>query len=190
MKNFILQIAAVGAAITAFLPSVASAQDVAPPPPAQPTVVQPVVETPAVIEPAAPAGGETTTEQAIGPSMAMVGTGVGIFALSYVPAVVIAAESNLDADKRLYVPIVGPWLDLGQRPSCSASDCNSESAAKVGIVIDGVFQAVGVLTVIGGLLTPAHETRTVRTAALKPTLHLTPATMGHGGYGMAALGTF
>ncbi|MGO9839272.1 MAG: hypothetical protein ACLP1X_34250 [Polyangiaceae bacterium] len=144
----------------------------------------------AVVEPA-PVQTERTTSQATGPSMAMVGSGVGIFALSYLPAVVVGATSGLNADRALFVPIAGPWIDLTQRPGCAPGvSCNGEDTAKVFIVVDGVFQAIGALTIIGGFLSTAHETTTVRTADLRPTLHLTPAQMGQGGYGMQAIGTF
>jgi len=181
MKTSILQVAALGAAAAAFVPGVASAQDVVP--------VQPVPPPPAVVETAPPVAETTTTSEVTGPSLAMVGSGVAIFGLSYLPAVVVAAESNLSADHNLYVPFAGPWIDLAHRPGCSV-DCNSENTAKVFIIIDGVFQAIGGLTVIGGFLTPVRTTKTVRTAALKPTLHLEPAQMGQGGYGMLAFGSF
>jgi hypothetical protein len=134
---------------------------------------------------------EETTTEATGPSMALVGSGIVIFGLSYVPAMVVASTSGLDADRTLFVPIAGPWIDLTQRPGCGpAESCNSENTAKVFIVADGVFQAIGALTIVGGLLSTSHETRTVRTARSKPTLHLSPAPMGTGGYGLAAAATF
>jgi hypothetical protein len=51
---------------------------------------------------------QETTTQATGPSMAMVGSGVIIFGLSYVPAVVAGSVSGLSADRALFVPIAGP----------------------------------------------------------------------------------
>jgi hypothetical protein len=155
------------------VPGVARAQEAPPPPP--PVVTQ------------------ETTSQARGPSMAMVGSGVVIFGLSYVPAVIAGSVSNLPADRTLFVPIAGPWIDLTQRPGCpaSSSSCNAETTNKVLLVTDGVFQAVGALTVLGGFLTTAHETTTVqRAAALHPALKLSPASIGAGGYGMVAVGAF
>jgi hypothetical protein len=135
---------------------------------------------------------EETTSQASGPSMAMVGSGIVIFGLAYVPAVVVGSSSGLDADRTLLVPVAGPWIDLTQRPtSCSGgSACNQENTNKVLLVTDGVFQAIGVLTTVGGFLTPAHERTTVETASVGPTWHLSPASLGAGAYGMAAAGTF
>src|ERR1700722_10885475 len=81
------------------VPGVAGAQE-APPPPATVTT-------------------QETTSQATGPSMAMVESGVVMFGLSYVPAVVVGATSGLSADKSLLVPIAVPWIDLTQRPGCA-----------------------------------------------------------------------
>jgi hypothetical protein len=90
------------------------------------------------------------------------------------------------------VPIAGPWIDLTQRPACApASTCDAESSAKVLLVVDGVFQALGALTVLGSFLNPTHETTTVRsTASAPPKVRVSPAQIGPTGYGMVALGTF
>jgi hypothetical protein len=167
--SVIRSLLSVAAATVVVLPSAARAQE-----------APPVVTT------------QETTTEATGPSMAMVGSGVVVFGLSYVPAVVAGSVSGLTADRALFVPIAGPWIDLTQRPACPAAGCsNREVTDKVLLVADGVFQAIGVLTIVGGLLTTAHETRTVQRAAARgATIHFTPASMGAGGYGMAALGTF
>jgi hypothetical protein len=164
-----LHLAAVGCFVALTLPSVAFAHD----------------------NGLAPVETEETTTEATGPSMAMVGSGLVIFGLSYVPAMVVASTSALDADRTLFVPIAGPWIDLTQRPGCGPTEsCNSENTAKVFLVADGVFQAIGAVTIVGGLLTTSHETRTVRSAKPGPAVHVSPAQMGNGGYGVAATGTF
>src|SRR5260370_1021815 len=109
MKLSLLHGAALGLFATAVLSSAARAQE-APPASTAPVTV------------------ETTTTQATGPSFAMVGSGIGILALSYLPVVVVGATSGLDADRNLFVPIAGPWIDLTQRPGCPASgSCNTET---------------------------------------------------------------
>jgi hypothetical protein len=134
---------------------------------------------------------EKTTTQATGPSMLMVGSGVIIFGVGYLPAVIVGATSGLEADQTLFVPIAGPWLDLAQRPGCSpASQCNVENTNKVLLATDGVVQALGALTVIGGFLTPAHQTTSVRTRRAGLKLRLLPAKLGGSGYGLEALGDF
>src|ERR1700677_1361026 len=166
------------AALSVLVPTLAFAQEAVPPPPPPDPPPAPVVT-------------EQTTSQASGPSWAMVGSGVVIFGLSYVPALVVGASSSLGADQALFVPIAGPWMDFAQRPGCpAAGSCNAETTNKVLLAVDGVFQAIGAITIVSGFLTPAHETPTVRSASTEPTWRLTPASMGAGGYGMQALGTF
>jgi hypothetical protein len=176
MKLSLVTAAASSLLLVALVSSSAAAQEAPPAPPPPPPVVT-----------------ERTTSQASGPSMAMVGSGVVIFGLSYVPAVVVGSSSGLDADRTMLVPLAGPWLDLTQRPGCSGSGsaCNGENTDKILLITDGVFQAIGALTILGGFLTPAHETTTVQATKLEePTWHITPASVGAGAYGVAAVGTF
>jgi hypothetical protein len=168
-----------GLFIAAALPHVANAQEA-------PAAVQVAPELAPTVTT------QETTSQATGPSWAMVGSGLAIFGLSYVPATLVGAESGLNADRALFVPLAGPWIDLTQRPGCApGTSCNTENTDKVLLVVDGIFEGIGALTIVGGLLTPAHRTKTVTTSAdLRPTLHFSPAQIGNGGYGMIALGTF
>ena len=132
-----------------------------------------------------------TTSQGTGPSMAMVDSGVGTFALSYIPAVAVGATSGLQVDRTLFVPVAGPWIDLTQRPACGpVTSCNAESTAKVLLVTDGIFQAIGTVTILGGFLTPSYETRTVRYANATPALRLAVGRVDGRAYGVLALGTF
>jgi hypothetical protein len=144
--------------------------------------------------PPAPASVTTeTTSEATGPSFAMIASGIVVFGLAYVPSVVAGSTSSLPADRTLFVPLAGPWIDLTQRPGCApATQCNGENTSKVLLVTDGIVQAAGALTVLGGLLTTGHETTTVQQsadAATGVTVHFSPASVGPG-YGMVAKGTF
>jgi hypothetical protein len=127
-----------------------------------------------------------------GPNRALVGTGLVTFTLSYVPALVIAAESSLPADHHLYIPAAGPWVDLGNRPPCNVShiNCDTESGYKVLLAVDGAFQGIGVLTVLAGFLAPEHATTTVIAGSDKPTIHFAPMRMGSDGLGATAYGSF
>jgi len=84
----------------------------------------------------------------------------GLFTLgaAYVPALVVALESSRSADNRLYAPIVGPWLDLGDRGKCNGGCGNRETVNKVLLVTDGVFQGLGVLQIVSSLLIPTQHT--------------------------------
>jgi hypothetical protein len=58
------------------------------------------------------------------------------------------------------------------------------------LVVDGIFQGIGAVTTVWGFLTPEHREVTTTTAeADKPTVHVTPASLGTG-YGLAAFGSF
>ena len=130
-----------------------------------------------------------------GPNRALLGTGIVTFGLAYIPAVVVAGESNQPADHHMFVPVVGPWLNLGNRPDCGVGNvsCDNETTNKVLIAADGVFQGLGVLAVVGSFLSPEHDQVVTRTASRepeKPSLHFAPAQMGSGGYGLRAFGKF
>lgn len=179
MKGSMLKTAVVGVAAASFWPSLSRAQ--------QTTVVEP---QPTTVVSAPTRTVDETTWEATGPSWPMVGSGLGTFALSYLPVVVVAAESPLNADQNLYIPIVGPWIDFAQRPGCPAvGSCATDTTDKVLLATDGVFQAIGAITIVDGFLTTAHERRTVQSAALRPKLQVAPAQVGKG-YGLMALGSF
>lgn len=93
-------------------------------------------------------------ERANGYNPWMLHSGVVILGLSYGAAAVVAAQSSHDGDKSLWIPVVGPWLDLGHRsPACpvGTSGCRGETLTKVALVADGIFQAVGTLDILGAL---------------------------------------
>jgi hypothetical protein len=132
---------------------------------------------------------ETTTPHA-GPSWAVVGTGAIIFTAAYVPMVAIGAGSPLDVDRRLYIPVAGPWIDLAERHVCEAgnTDCDTEIANKMLLAGDGIFQAIGVLTMLAGFLVTEHDP-VVTTARSEPAVRIAPA-FAPGQAGVAAVGTF
>jgi hypothetical protein len=110
----------------------------------------------------------------------MLGSGLTAFGVTYVPSVIVAATSSLPADHHLYVPVVGPWLDLGNRPACGIGwiGCDTETANKVLLIGDGILQGIGVLTTIGAFLAPEHDVTVVTASDDKPTVHVTPAQFG------------
>jgi hypothetical protein len=134
---------------------------------------------------------EKTTTQAVGPSTIMIGSGLVILGVAYLPAVIVGATSGLEADHTLFVPIAGPWIDFAQRPGCSpATQCNAENTNKVLLATDGVVQALGALTVIGGFVTPARVTTSVRSKRAGLEVRVLPAKVGGIAYGVVALGDF
>jgi hypothetical protein len=146
------------------------------PPPAQTTVV------------AAPARETVVTG---GPNSAMLGSGLFAFGLPYLASVIVAAESDRSADKNLYVPVVGPWVDFANRGSCGGlaqPSCDGETGNKVLLAADGILQGIGALEIVGAFLMP--ETRTVASSPQQPRIMMGPSHVGRSGYGLAAVGTF
>jgi hypothetical protein len=103
----------------------------------------------------------------------------------------VAGTSDVSADHHLYVPIAGPWLDLGDRPGCGSGHigCDTETTYKVLLVVDGLFQGIGALTTVAGFLSPERHELVSTADAGKPTLHVAPASVASG-YGLAAFGRF
>jgi hypothetical protein len=62
---------------------------------------------------------------------------------------------------------------------------------RVFLGVDGVFQAVGVLEILGGFIFPEDVQETKAVAKRQPLqLHVTPMRFGLGSYGVGAVGTF
>lgn len=118
-----------------------------------------------------------------------IASGVVLFGMSYGAAVIGAGMSDNSADNHLYVPIVGPWMDLADRDDdCGGlleESCDRSTTTKILIGADGVFQALGVATAVYGILTPRtivhHDDDGVT---------VVPVAMQHGGRGLAIKGTF
>jgi len=134
----------------------------------------------------------TTTEPAAaGPNGTLLHTGLFTLGVSYLPALIVAIESDRAADDHLYAPIVGPWMDLAAREDCSG-ECSGETVNKVLLVTDGVFQGIGALQIVGALVFPQTRTVTVANADGSPAVafSVTPAHFGHGANGLLAAGEF
>ncbi len=169
----------------------------APPPAAPSTVVVQPAPAPAPVATttttSAPVvGTRETKESGYVPNPYLLTTGLLLWGIPYTTSVVVAAQSSNSVDQHLYVPIVGPWIDLGQRGGCPVADnsCNTETTNKVLLAVDGVFQAVGTLEVIWGFLRPEHrEVTTVAATKYTPKMTFTPSNVASG-YGLAAIGEF
>src|SRR5882762_4110338 len=69
-----------------------------------------------VLAPAAPAA--VVAERSVLPNPGLLGVGIGTFVVSYGPAVAVGAISDHKGDHNLFIPVAGPWIDLGNR-DCS-----------------------------------------------------------------------
>ncbi|MGC4087670.1 MAG: hypothetical protein QM756_07195 [Polyangiaceae bacterium] len=125
-----------------------------------------------------------------GPNRDLLRSGVWTLGLSYVPALVVGISSSQSADKSLYVPVAGPWLDYATRDCRS---CSHETFNKALLITDGVFQGIGALQILGSFL--FLETRTSiaqreRKLAKAPAFQVSPSRLGGSGYGLTAVGSF
>lgn len=174
-------------------------QTQAAPPPSQTVVVAPGATEPqpqptAIVGavPASPAPVAEGPAPINRPNRALLMTGLVLFGAPYVASIGVAAGSGHQGDSDLYVPVLGPWLDLGDRGGCpSNGDCGGETGNKVLLVGDGILQTVGALQILGAFIFP--ETVGVTTVATNRDggfLSLTPSKVGYSGYGMSAVGQF
>ena len=129
--------------------------------------------------------GDVITYQESMPNSALIGSGLTMFGFSYIPSMVVAASSPRASDSALYVPVVGPWVDLARRDrDCSSAPCPGDTANKVLLVFNGVFQGLGTLHILGGFLFP-----TTRTVTQTAGVHVLPS-VGATQMGLTAVGAF
>lgn len=85
-------------------------------------------------------------------------TGLTFVLAPYVASVIVAAQSPRDEDKKLFIPVAGPWLDLSQRP-CTFGDCGRSEKTAAGLLVgSGVAQGLGVLFVLLSAAFPEEGT--------------------------------
>ncbi len=85
-------------------------------------------------------------------------TGSVVLLGSYVPAAIVASQSPRHEDERLYVPVVGPWLDLANR-DCSQVNCPNETRNKTLLIGGGILQGLGTVGVISSFFIPEKKNR-------------------------------
>ena len=139
--------------------------------------------------------GERTTYRA--PNGRLLVGGTVVFLGSYAPAVIVAAAANTSFDNHLYIPLVGPWLDIANRPQCGNGllepSCSSQGGRKALLAVDGVLQAAGAVSIVLGLVLTGRHTEIVTAKAdhaRKPHVNVLPSQVGRDGYGVAAIGEF
>lgn len=160
--------------------------------PAQTTTTSGSVPGPVVVNNGDAPRAESSREY-VGPNRALLMSGLIVAGVPYVASVGVAASSKHDGDSNLYIPVVGPWLDMGSRGDCpvGSSACDNETANKFLLGADGVLQAIGTLQIIGAFIFP--ETRsatTIGATKYTPEITLTPSKMGRAGYGLSAVAEF
>jgi hypothetical protein len=119
------------------------------------------------------------------PNRGLIVSGSIVLGVTYGVSTIVAMRDADAADRALYVPLAGPWIDLAERDGCKgALRCDGETTNKVLLVADGVGQAIGALQIVGGFLFPAKRTvTTVGSVQLVPNV-------GPKSTGLTAYGTF
>jgi len=124
-----------------------------------------------------------TTEEKT-PNFGLITSGALMLGIPYAVSVMVAGTSDRSADSRLYIPVVGPWVDLGERGGEVGPRRGGDTTNKVLLVADGIFQGLGMLQIIGGFVFPTTKVVT-RTA----TVQVAPA-VGSSLVGVGAVGRF
>jgi hypothetical protein len=126
-----------------------------------------------------------------GPNRALLDGGAVAFGVPYATSIVVAASTPGSAENNLYIPVVGPWINLGSRTCSSTDPCASEGLTGTLLVVDGLLQGLGVLAIGASFVIPESK-------AAPPTIqigdsgHMTvaPSKLGKDGYGLSAVGQF
>ena len=134
---------------------------------------------------AQPATTPAPVREEVVPNTPVILSGSILLAIAYTTSVVVAAKSELPADGNLYVPLVGPWLDLADRSGCAANGNPTCNSNKVLVVLDGVAQGLGAAQILGGFVFPARRVVSTTTGGTR----FVPTATRHG-VGMTATGFF
>jgi hypothetical protein len=131
-----------------------------------------------------------TTRRGFRANRPLVIIGSSIFVGSYATTAVVGAVSDLPADRNLFIPVAGPWLDLSERP-CGFGDCGTREDVNNALLVGGgITQAAGLALVLSSLFVPEREHAPKRAVAVEtPKVRLAPVSLGRGG-GLGAVGTF
>lgn len=137
--------------------------------------------------PGGPPTGPNESKPYAGPNVPVLVTGLLTFALAFAPAVIISSASTNSADSSLGVPIAGPWIDLTNRYPCGpgAVPCGRETGNITLIVLDGIAQDWGLLAAAASFFISSKSSSPTTTE-----VHVMPARIGVGGYGLAAWAAF
>jgi hypothetical protein len=115
---------------------------------------------------------------------------------SYGTSALVGVANERKADEKLIIPIVGPWLNLGDR-QCDRLACGREDLSKAALIASGILQGVGFIGMVGSLFVAERPRRPDRAGARRvaaaPRVVVTPAPFAGGPagrYGLALVGTF
>jgi hypothetical protein len=118
----------------------------------------------------------------------------------------VAASSKTDSDRWLYAPLVGPFIDLGNRKETCDFGINSnggrnaycsddDSSVRFFLMTDGLMQAAGATMMILGFALPQRllvrdDAPFVGSSGGHFAWSIAPRMMGRSGYGLGLGGIF
>ena len=118
------------------------------------------------------------------PNTPLLITGSALLVGTYVTTAAFSGANGPVADRDLYIPVAGPWINLADR----STDRENNTRDTVLIAGSGVLQGVGVVMVITSFFVP-ESIPAARISAGNVKMNVAPtASMGGGGVG--AFGTF
>lgn len=100
---------------------------------------------------------DPSTERSTLPNTPLLVTGLAVFGATYGASVVAGALSDRDSDRKLYYPVVGPWMSLSDR-DCTADPCNNKTLGTVLLVGSGALQGLGAVSMLMSLVIPKTST--------------------------------
>ncbi len=90
------------------------------------------------------------------PNRPLLITGTVLLVGTYGASAIAAAVSDRKADDKLFIPVVGPWLDLKNR-DCEVNACGDDTLNKTLIIGSGALQGAGAVMMLLGLVIPESE---------------------------------
>ena len=134
---------------------------------------------------APPSGESTVVYQRRTPNKAMLITGSSFLVSTYVTTAALAGYNGGIGDKDLYIPIVGPWINIAERTPSTYANNTRDTVLIAG---SGVLQGVGALMAVASFFVP-EKIPAARISAGNVKMEIVPtAAAGTGGLG--ALGVF
>ena len=132
-----------------------------------------------------PSGESTVVYQKHAPNKAMLITGSSLLVSTYVTTAALAGYNGGIGDKDLYIPIVGPWINIADR---TPSTRNNNTRDTLLIAGSGVLQGVGALMAVASFFVP-EKVPAARISAGNVKMEIMP-TAAAGSGGLGAVGTF
>ncbi len=116
-------------------------------------------------------------------------TGAAVLVAGYVPMAIVSQTSDRPGDQtNLLYPVVGPWMNLTDR-GCEERACSGENLNKALLIVGGVAQGAGALSVLLSLVLPGKTTQNWYLIG-KGRTQVAPMYVGNSTYGLGAHGSF